>query len=123
MNKLPDDPQERLRVLQESFYMTLGNFFSGGTYNNIFLGLFSEMNGNIKKSNDAFGALNDKLAQANANLEQLNANIKKADESSGKLTSAIKNITLWGTIIALGSMLIAALSVALDYWGYFHQVA
>ncbi len=123
MNKLPDDPQERLRVLQESFYMTLGNFFSGGTYNNIFLGLFSEMNCNIKKANDAFDAFNEKLTQANTNLEQLNASIKKADESSGKLTNAIKNITLWGTIIALGSMLIAALSVGLDYWRYFHQVS
>lgn len=102
--------------------MTLGNFFSGGTYNNVFLGLFSEMNGNIKKANDAFDAFNEKLTQANTNLEQLNASIKQADESSGKLTSAIKNITLWGTIIALGSMLIAALSVGLDYWTYFHQV-
>ena len=56
-------------------------------------------------------------------VSELSENIKKANESSGKLTNAIKNITLWGTIIALGSMLIAALSVGLDYWRYFHQVS
>lgn len=102
--------------------MTLGNFFSGGTYDNIFLGLFSEMNGNIKKANDAFDVFNEKLTQANTNLEQLNATIKKADESSGNLTSAIKNITFWGVIIALGSMVIAAINVGLEYWKYFHPI-
>lgn len=123
MNKLPDDPQERLRVLQESFYLTLGNFFSGGTYNNIFLGLFSELNGNIKKANSSFDEFNEKLTRANASLEQLNTNITKADESSRKLTEAIKNITFWGTIIALGSMLIAGFSVALEYWKFIQNAS
>lgn len=71
---------------------------------------------NLKKVSESLPVLNEQLVQ-------LNENIKEADESSGKLTSAIKNITLWGTIIALGSMLIAALSVGLEYWKYFHPAS
>ena len=94
-----------MRVLQESFYMTLGNFFSGGTYNNVFLGLFSELNENLKSSNASIGKLNE--------------SIRKADESSGALAEALNKITFWGTIIAAASLIIAVTAVALEYYKFF----
>ncbi len=121
MNKLPDDPAERLRVLQESFYHTLTNFFSGGTYNNIFLGLFSELNEKIKKANASFDTFNDRMLIANKSLQSLNENIKNADESSTKLTLALNKITKAGVIIAAISLIVAFLSVGLDYYKFFSQ--
>lgn len=84
--------------------MTFINFFSGGTYDNTFLGLFSELNENLKKSN--------------ASIEKLNESIRKADESSGALATALNKITFCGTIVAAASLAVAIAAVALEYYKF-----
>jgi hypothetical protein len=91
MQNTPEDPSERLKRIQESFYKTLTSFFSGGTYNNILLGLMEALNENVKKTNTYLG--------------DLDATIKKADESSTKLSRAVKWISVAGVLIAAFSFL------------------
>lgn len=100
MNNLPNDPSERLKALQELFYKTFINFFSGGTYNNIFLGLFSELNTNLKKVDVTFDSFNERLTKMNESFNLLNENFTNADESSTNLTKALNKITIAGVIIA-----------------------
>jgi len=130
---LPENIDERLKLKQEGLYDILAGFFSGGTYNNIFLGLFSELNGNLKKGNESFEQLNQNIAEANKSFESLNkglmkmdesitkldANIVAANESSERLSTALRRITLWGTIIAAISLFVAIASVGLDYYKTF----
>jgi len=109
MKKLPDDPQERMRVLQERYYETMSSAFRGGTYDNVFAGIFSGINKQIRETKNALIFLNDA--------------IRKADESSTKLTKALNRITLTGIVIAGVSFLVAAASVGLEYWKYFHPIS
>jgi len=130
---LPEDQNERLKLKQEGLYDILAAFFKGGTYHNIFLGLLSALNENLKKSNESFGALNENTTKANESLEslssnlaktheclvQLNANITEANESSEKLSLALNKITLFGTVIAGISLFIALAAVVLEYYKTF----
>ena len=86
-----NNSKDELQNLQKRYYSTLSNFFSGGTYDNILLGL----------------------------LARLNTNIKKADESSTRLAKILNRITLIGTIIAALSLIIAVAAVALEYIKFF----
>jgi hypothetical protein len=130
MSPLPADQGERMKLKQEALYDILAAFFSGGTYNNVFLGLFSELNENLKKNHESLNVLNGHTAKANESfvslnenlhkthqcLEELNSHIVKANESSDKLSTALNKITLWGTIIAASSLFVAIAAVALEYY-------
>lgn len=107
MQNLPEDQQERLRFLQEKFYKTLGGFFSGGTYDNVLLGLLDRLNKNVTKSNESLALLNEM--------------IQKADASSTKLSSALNRITFWGALIAGIGVLVAGAGVLLQYIQFFSR--
>ena len=100
MNELPTDPEERIKVLRESLYRTLISFFSGGTYNNIFLGLFDRLNENLKKVNTSFDTFSDRVAAVDESFKTLNKNIENADKSSSKLAVSLNIITVVGVVIA-----------------------
>jgi len=131
--KLPENQEERLKLKQEGLYDILASFFSGGTYNNIFLGLFSELNVNLKQSNEALGTLDQNTEKANQSLQSLNANLEKthaqikelnnqikaAGDSSDRLATALNKITFWGAVIAGLSLFVAVCSVGLEYYKYF----
>lgn len=48
----------------------------------------------------ALSGLRSSIGYIKDRLDTLNKNMKESADSSDKLTAAIKNITLWGTIIA-----------------------
>jgi DNA repair exonuclease SbcCD ATPase subunit len=52
-------------------------------------------------------------------IEQLNKNLIQSSKESGELTKAIKQITLWGTIIAGIGVGVAALSLVFEVYKYF----
>lgn len=54
-------------------------------------------------------------------IDELKITIQKADDSSTKLTKALNRITLTGIIIAGLSLLVAGVSVGLEYYKYFHS--
>lgn len=51
-------------------------------------------------------------------LEKLNENLKKADESSTRLTKALNKLTLWGIIIAGGSLVVGLCSLIFEIIKY-----
>ena len=50
MDEPSKDPQKKAETPQESFYRTATKFFSGGTYDNILLGLLAGLNENLRKT-------------------------------------------------------------------------
>jgi hypothetical protein len=53
----------------------------------------------------------------NAAINELTKTIKQADESSQKLTQAIKNITLAGVIISGIAILLTGMGLMMRYYG------
>ncbi len=88
------DREEKL----DKFLETLTGYFSEKTTPT---GLFRSI-GEIKNS-----------------LINLNENLEKANESSGKLTKALNNITLFGVIVAGLGVLVAITSLAFEMYKYF----
>ena len=68
----------------------------------------------------ALSGLRSTIGTVRDKMDDLNKNIKESADSSDKLTSAIKNITLWGTIIAGAGVLIALLNFCFEVYKYFH---
>jgi hypothetical protein len=58
------------------------------------------------------------IGEIKNNLIKLNENLEKANESSGKLTTALNQITLFGVIIAGLGVLTAILSLGFDFYKY-----
>ena len=53
-------------------------------------------------------------------LEKLNENLKRADESSTLLTKALNKLTLWGIIIAGGSLFVGLCSLIFEVIKYLN---
>lgn len=85
MNVSPEDSKARLANLQERFYSTLTNFFSGGTYDNTLLHFIE--------------ALNENLKNTNKNIEDFNTTVKKANDSSSYLANKLHQLTWAGLLI------------------------
>jgi hypothetical protein len=76
----------------------------------------------IVNGRHALSGLRQSLGTATTQLEQLNNNIKTADTSSQALTTAIKNITIAGTIIAGIGLLVAIANLVFEVYKYVHPV-
>jgi chromosome segregation ATPase len=74
------------------------------------------MSSNIKTASNELEKLNSNIKTASNEFEKLNLNIVDSSKSSEKLTKAIKNITLWGTIIAGIGVLIALSNLVLEFY-------
>ncbi len=85
------NPIQDIEDLRKQYYATMIGFFSGGTYDNVLLGL----------------------------LDRLIENFTRSSESSDKLTIALNRITLAGTVIAAVGLLIAAGSLSLEFYKTF----
>ena len=73
----------------------------------------------IVNSRFAVSGLKTSLGSVREQIEELNKNITATSDSSGKLTEAIKNITLWGTIIAAIGVTVALLNFCFEIYKYF----
>src|SRR5882724_8941356 len=62
----------------------------------------------------ALSGLRSSIGYIKDRLDTLNKNMKESADSSDKLTAAIKNITLWGTIIAGAGVLVAILNFCFE---------
>ncbi len=74
----------------------------------------------IVNSRLSLSALRSTIGTVRDKMEDLNKNIKESSDSSGKLTSAIKKITLWGTIIAGAGVIITFLNLCFEVYKYIH---
>ena len=66
----------------------------------------------------ALSGLRSTIGYVKDKINDLNKNIRDSSESSDKLTAAIKNITLWGTIIAGAGVLIALSNFCFEVYKY-----
>jgi len=70
----------------------------------------------VVNTRHALSGLGRTMGSIKDSLDQLNKNMQESSASSGRLTQALKNITLWGTIIAGVGVLVAALSLGLEFY-------
>lgn len=67
----------------------------------------------------SIGGLRNTLGLLQSEMDTLNRSIKQSSESSDKLAVAIKNITLWGTIVAGVGVLTAVAALAFEIFKYY----